>query len=262
MLPIMILNLKNDLLYFMFENLAGFNEINHAVFTCTNGLSHGGYQGFNLSRSVGDDAKHVNANRDVIGLFMGGKIIFAHQVHQTQILMINNPPGNTKSPLHEEDLTGDGLVTNSAGSFIAVKLADCQAVMMYDPVKKVAANVHSGWRGSIQNIIGGCIEVMKQQYNTRPENIVAGISPSLGPCCCEFIHYKDEIPKAYWKYKDSRHHFDFWSISRDQLISSGVQPKNIETAHICTKCNSHLFYSYHHSKNSGRFAAVIGIKSK
>jgi polyphenol oxidase len=258
----MIINQNNGLLYFTFKNLAGFDEIDHAVFTRTNGLSRGDYQGLNLSHSVGDHAEHVNANRDAVGQLLGGGVVFAHQVHQSDILMINGASGNAKSPLHQENLTGDGLVTNSAGAFIAVKLADCQAVMMYDPVHKVAANVHSGWRGSIRNIIGRGIEVMTQQYSTNPKDIVAGISPSLGPCCSEFIHYKEEIPREYWKYKDSRHHFDFWSISRDQLISSGVPAKNIETAHICTKCNSHLFYSYRQSKNSGRFAAVIGIKEK
>jgi len=245
----------------MFENLAGFDEINHAVFTRINGISCGHYDGLNLSLSVGDDANLVNANRNSISLVMGdGVVVFAHQIHETDILIVNGIPRNKDSSSHQEALTGDGLVTAAAGTFIAVKLADCQAVMMYDPVKKVLANVHSGWRGSIQNIIGRCIEVMRRQFNTNPEDIVAGISPSLGPCCCEFIHYRDEIPQPYWKYKDNRDHFDFWSVSRDQLISSGVNPENIETANICTKCNSHLFYSYRQSKNSGRFAAVIGIK--
>jgi hypothetical protein len=259
----MILNQCNGLLYFMFENLAGFDEIRHAVFTRHNGISRGCYKGLNLSHSVGDDADHVNANRDAVGQFMGGGgVVFAHQVHQSDILIINGIPSQKGSSLHQETLTGDGLVTASAGSFIAVKLADCQAVMMYDPVMKVAANVHSGWRGSIQNIIGRCIDVMKERFNTNPQDIVAGISPSLGPCCSEFIHYKDEIPKIHWKYKDNRHHFDFWAMTKDQLTSSGILPENIETAGICTKCNSHLFYSYRQSKNSGRFAAVIGIQHK
>jgi polyphenol oxidase len=263
MLSIMILNLKNGLLYFKFENLAGFDDINHAVFTRINGFSRGCHEGLNLSHSVGDETNHVNGNRDTVERIMGwGTIVFAHQVHQSDILIINSIPIRKGSPVHQESLTGDGLVTATAGAFVAVKLADCQAVMMYDPVKKAAANVHSGWRGSIQNIISRCIEIMKQQFNTNPEDIVAGISPSLGPCCSEFIHYKNEIPKKYWQYKDDRQHFNFWAMSRDQLASSGVRPENIETAGICTKCNSHLFYSYRQSKNSGRFAAVIGIRIK
>ncbi len=259
----MILNQKNGLLYFMFENLAGFDEISHAVFTKIHGNSRGAYAGLNLSHSVGDRVDHVTANRDAVARIMGkGVVVFAHQVHQSDILIVNGLPGTKGASLHQETLTGDGLVTAAAGAFIAVKLADCQAVMMYDPVKKVAANVHSGWRGSIRNIIGACITEMKEKFNTNPKDIVAGISPSLGPCCSEFIHYRDEIPQIFWKYKNERHYFDFWSISRDQLISSGVPDKNIETAGICTKCNPHIFYSYRHSKNSGRFAAVIGIRSQ
>jgi hypothetical protein len=259
----MILQQKDGLLYFKFENLSAFDEIEHAVFTRNNGLSQGHYKGLNLSHSVGDDPRHVNANRDAVSRILGaGVVVFAHQVHQSDIMIINGIPKTEGRSLHLETLTGDGLVTATAKSFIAVKLADCQAVMMYDPVQKVVANVHSGWRGSIQNIIGQCIDVMKKEFNCDPEDIVAGISPSLGPCCCEFVHYMDEIPETYWRYMDDRHHFDFWSISRDQLQSSGVREKNIETADLCTKCNSHLFYSYRLSKNSGRFAAVIGIKHK
>jgi len=120
--------------------------------------------------------------------------------------------------------------------------------------------VHSGWRGSIQNIIGRTVEMMKQLFDCNPGLIQAGIGPSLGPCCAEFINYKDEIPKAHWSYKDSNDHFDFWSISRDQLLHAGVPAKNIELSRICTRCRTREFFSYRAEKNTGRFAAVIGLK--
>ena len=157
-------------------------------------------------------------------------------------------------------MTGDGLVTHVAGKTLAIKLADCQAVLIYDPIQKVVGNVHSGWRGSIQNIIGRCIETMTTNFGSDPKDMIAGISPSLGPCCAEFINYKTEIPMPFWKYKNSTNHFDFWRISRDQLVGSGVLPDHIELSDICTKCNSHLFYSYRQSRDTGRFAAVIGLK--
>jgi copper oxidase (laccase) domain-containing protein len=131
---------------------------------------------------------------------------------------------------------------------------------LYEPVRRVVANVHCGWRGSIQNIIGRTVETMARQFGCSPGSIVAGIGPSLGPCCAEFINYKAEIPQAFWKYKDSDHHLDFWSVSRDQLTKAGVASENIETSRICTRCRADEFFSYRTAKITGRFAAVIGLR--
>jgi copper oxidase (laccase) domain-containing protein len=90
--------------------------------------------------------------------------------------------------------------------------------------------------------------------------MLAGIGPSLGPCCAEFINYREEIPQVYWRYKDADHNFDFWSLSREQLLHAGVPAKNIETSRICTRCRTDEFFSYRAAKTTGRFAAVIGLK--
>ncbi len=143
---------------------------------------------------------------------------------------------------------------------MAIQVADCQSVMMFDPVNKVIANIHSGWKGSIKNIIGRCIEQMNNGFGSRPADIMAGISPSLGPCCAEFMNYKTEIPGCLWQYR-MKHtvYFDFWQMSMDQLIETGVQAKNIENMNICTRCNPHDFFSYRKARQTGRFACVIGM---
>lgn len=255
----MILKQHNGFLFFMFKNLSAYSQIRHALFTRTNGFSRGRFSGLNLSYSVGDDADSVAANRKAVSDCIGGEEpVFIHQVHQTDIRIIGkNHDGQSAG---YDILTGDGLMTNATGKNIAVKLADCQGVLMYDPFQKVVANVHSGWRGSIHNIIGRCVQVMTEKFGCDPKHIVAGISPSLGPCCSEFINYKTEIPEQYWKYKNNDHHFNFWRISRDQLLEVGVSEENIELSDICTKCNAHLFYSYRKSKDTGRFTSVIGLK--
>jgi len=100
---------------------------------------------------------------------------------------------------------------------------------------------------------------MEKEFDSKPGNIVTGISPSLGPCCAEFVNYKDEIPEEFWKYKDDSDHFDFWAISSDQLCNAGVLKKNIYLSEICTRCNTDLFYSFRGEGTTGRFAAVIGF---
>ena len=114
--------------------------------------------------------------------------------------------------------------------------------------------------GKYSNIIKAGIDTMKNFFQCKPENILSGIGPSLGPCCCEFINYKTEIPKNLWEYKLKNNYFDFWKISFDQLILQGVKSHNIEIKKKCTKCSSKDFFSYRKEKITGRFASAIGIK--
>ena len=140
-----------------------------------------------------------------------------------------------------------------------IQVADCQPVLLFDPNQKVIAAVHSGWRGSLQNIIGKTIISMVHHFHCSPEKIIAGIGPSLGPCCSEFVHYRKEIPGAFWKYKKNETHFDFWELSRDQMRETGVKTSNIHISGLCTKCRNDLFFSYRRQKITGRFAGVIGL---
>ena len=100
---------------------------------------------------------------------------------------------------------------------------------------------------------------MQKQFKCDPAQLVAGIGPSLGPCCAEFIHYRKEIPEIYWPYKEANDHFNFWAISRDQLTDAGLLPDNIEISNMCTCCNTALIFSYRAEGQTGRFAAVIGL---
>jgi len=139
-------------------------------------------------------------------------------------------------------------------------LADCQSILLYDPIQKVIANVHCGWRGSTKNIAGRTVDVMNKRFGCNRRDLIAGISPSLGPCCAEFVNYRSEIPQKFWRYKSANDHFDFWALSREQLIAAGLLRENIETGGICTKCNTDAFFSYRGEGQTGRFASVIGLK--
>ena len=63
----------------------------------------------------------------------------------------------------------------------------------------------------------------------------------------------------FWRYKGLNAHFDFWSLSRDQMKRAGMAEINIELSGICTRCQTEEFFSYRAAKTTGRFAAVIGL---
>ncbi|MCK5507674.1 MAG: peptidoglycan editing factor PgeF [Desulfobacterales bacterium] len=253
----MLLNDKNGILFFQFPNLAGFSEIQHGIFTRKCGYSKEPYKSLNVSFEVGDNLELVKQNRDILCKCIKGKeFVYAKQKHETQIIILTkNNKVRSNVPF-----VGDAMVTDILGKCLVIQVADCQSLLLYDPAKHVVANIHSGWRGSIKNITGKTIKEMEKKFGCRSENIIAGIGPSLGPCCAEFVNYKKEIPFNLWKYKNNDNLFDFWALSLDQLLDAGLLIKNIYSSNICTKCNTDLFFSFRGEGTTGRFATVIGLK--
>jgi YfiH family protein len=240
----------------------------HAVFTRLGGVSRPPFDSLNVGFSVGDDTAAVTENRKRALSCLGlDRAVFLNQVHGSRILTLDRR-GPTDSNLFWEPgrpgsgtlLTADAVVTNLTQAALVIQVADCQAVMLADPEKKVIANVHSGWRGSVENIVGQSVDVMIHRFGCDPRQILAGISPSLGPCCAQFIHYKEEIPEPLWRYKlPDRDHFDFWRLSVDQLLEKGLDPHHISNMTECTRCRPDLFFSYRQARQTGRFAGVIGL---
>lgn len=251
----------NGVTVLRFPNLARFADIRHAVFTRRGGFSKGAYRSLNIAFGVGDDDTDVKRNRRLMSRCLAdGDLSFMHQVHGTDVLTMDQSEDCNAVLPQTEGNVGDAMVCNIRGRSIVVQVADCQAVLLFDPIKRVVANVHSGWRGSINNIIGLTVARMQQSFGSRPCDLVAGIGPSLGPCCAEFINYTDEIPETLWAYKTDVNYFNFWAISHDQLSDAGVPADNIHVSGLCTRCNPELFFSYRGQRRTGRFAAVIGLK--
>ncbi len=257
----MIVEDKNGLSVFRFENLSRFEELAHGVFSRKGGVSSGPFDSLNVGFGVGDDADNVERNREVVSKALGDlPLACLRQVHSDKIKVLGDGAPLETFRNRAAVPEGDAFVTDMPGASLVIQTADCQAVLLYDPVSRVAANVHSGWRGSILNIAGKTVDSMKKRFGVDPKNIRAGIGPSLGPCCAEFVNYKNEIPENLWKYKTDGRRFDFWKMTGDQLKSEGVPPENIETSHICTRCRTDFFFSYRKEKVTGRFAAAIGMK--
>lgn len=247
---------------FQFPAMAALPGFFHGVFLREAQDGEGLPGPFDLGMGDGSSHALVQSNRQrMVGYFGAGlRAVYGRQVHGSEVGTLKSD-GVSWSPeaASQLRLNGDALVTGLAGFALVILVADCQPVLIIDPKRQVVANVHSGWRGSIRNIIGGTVGRMVSDFQSRPEDLVCGIGPSLGPCCAEFIHYKRELPESFLKYRHSAFHFDFWRASRDQLTAVGVRRENIHISGLCTRCNPHLFFSYRGERHTGRFAAVVGI---
>jgi len=247
---------ENGLVYYRFELFDPFPGLIHGVTTRIGGFSS---QGLNLSFGDHDAETNVQANLDLTSRAMGfSRLVFAGQIHGEQILVVEAnrdiDVDRNSSPVNGYD----ALITSTPGVGLLVTLADCQGVVIFDPVKEIVAVVHNGWRGSVVNILGLTITRLKKDFDVCPAELLVGVSPSLGPCCAEFVNYTKELPQEFWEYQTREHYFDFWAISIDQLTAAGVRPENIELAGICTVCNDR-FYSYRREKDANRFGLIAGL---
>ena len=224
------------------------------------GTSASPFSSLNCSFGVGDQAEKVQANRQLLKHSLGiSRLVSASQVHGDQILRIQ------ETPERDQEMDGtDALMTDRRDVGLMIQHADCQAILLHDPVQSAIAAVHCGWRGSVLRIIEKTVRMMNACYHSRPEDILASISPSLGPCCAEFINHRQELPASFLAFQQRRNHFDFWQISQAQLMEAGLQRQKIRTAMICTCCNPDYF-SYRRANRkgdgiTGRNCTIIALR--
>lgn len=168
----------------------------------------------------------------------------------------------------------DGLITDKSNLILATTNADCIILLFFDPVERVIANVHSGWRGTLKRISLETIKKMQKEYNCKPENIICCICPSIRKCHFEVEkdvkemfeeEYKDlskeqlnEIIEE--KIKDKKWNIDTVLINKIILQNIGLKQENIIDSGICSVCNSDKIHSYRVEKqNYGLNTAIIEL---
>lgn len=167
----------------------------------------------------------------------------------------------------------DGLVTDKKGMILATTNADCILLLFYDPVKRVIANVHSGWRGTFQKIAVNAVNKMRVEYGCNPQDIICCICPSIRKChfeveddvkdmCVENFGYTgrldDIIENVGVKDGKNKWKIDTVLINRIILGDVGLKQENIFDCGICSVCNSDKVHSYRVEKSEyGLCTAVI-----
>jgi len=222
-----------------FPILRPFNRwITYGATTASEGSFNEGKKGFEK------DLKKLQAKMQM------ARPVFAFQMHGDRIVDIKKRPARQPKC--------DAFITQVRRLPLMIKVADCQGVLMFDPLTKTIAAVHSGWRGSTKNIIGKTIGQLKKVYGVDPKNLRVAISQSLGPWCSEFSDPKKELPAFCHRYT-SGYHVDFWHMSLDQLTKAGVSRRHIELVGECTKCHPRKYFSFR-AGSDDRMAVFIAFK--
>jgi polyphenol oxidase len=294
--------------YMQFSHFLQFPDLIHASFTRLGGYSKTPYRGMNVSYSGGDDFDNVIRNRLLaltalqIQTYPCATVWMVHGAEVATLGVETWDDWRTDWPdwphrsyhidQHELIWTtkprrkADALITRHCGVALAMSSADCVPLMFYDPVERVIAIVHAGWRGTARGIAAITIHAMGEQFGCNPKNIRAGIGPSIGPCCyevseevrCYFMgqqefdsgptdanYHKLIRESAVFNVKRIQGHdslrLDLWESNRNQLLMAGVLPDHIESSEICTSCKKELFFSHRGEQGkAGRFPSILALR--
>lgn len=193
-----------------------------------------------------------------------------HQTHSDHIRVVTEKDLGIFPPSLEDT---DGLITDREDIFLLLTFADCTPLLFYDPIKKVIADIHSGWKGTVQRIGAKAVRNMAEHFGCDPADILCCIGPHIRKCsfevdedvkkifCDEFKDMPDLSECVTWDPARSKYFIDTLRINKNLLKTAGLKEENIIDSGICTVCDSNLCHSYRADKSlSGRAAAVIALR--
>lgn len=251
---------------YQFHLIDRFSEdIKQAVFTRSGGVSKPPYNSLNVRFKIGDSVEAVVENRGRIMKAMGlQQCVSADQTHSKNVVVVDEKAAEIIFPegTRGREITDvDGFVTNLKGVGLMIQVADCQAILFFDPVHRAIGVAHAGWRGLKANISAEIVRIMGEKFGTVPANLLIGISPSLGPAHSEFSDPLRELGAEFAPFIKGRN-VDMWAFSKWQLTQLGVLEQKIEIAKIDTADEEEgkRFFSYRREGKTGRFALVAALK--
>ncbi|WP_027621644.1 peptidoglycan editing factor PgeF [Acetivibrio clariflavus] len=264
---------KNGVEFIQFNNLNKYSDILvHCFTTRRGGVSEGEYESLNMAFNKKDKRENVEENYRRVAKALGIdtlNMVLSNQVHDSKIRIVSDMDRG-KGIHRESDIIGvDGLMTDCPEVALVTFYADCVPVFLFDPVKRVIALVHSGWRGTLKNISREAVVKMEKEFGCNPGDIEAAIGPSIGQCCFEvgeevyeeFVNTFDWC-QAFCKKVGDKWYIDLQSVIRRVLKSEGLQENKILISGICTKCNNDVFFSHRGDNGkTGTLTAIMQLKN-
>ena len=201
-------------------------------------------------------------------------LVKTNQEHTDCVKIVNRKIKDREPDFNlKEYFSTDGLITDKKNLILSTTNADCILLLFFDPVKKIIANTHSGWKGTLQRISVKTVKKMKEEYGCNASDIICCICPSIRKC--HFEVEKDVKDLFEKEFKDLENINDIieervlnekWNIDTvliNQMILEkiGLKKENIIDSGICSVCNSDIIHSFRVGKEGyGLNTALIGLK--
>ena len=262
---------QNGVVYYTFPAFEAVSFVRHGFSTRLGGVSEGVYASMNLSFTRGDDDTAVRENFSRFCQAIGVKhehAVISAQEHHTAIYNAT-AADRGRGVTRERGYTDiDGLITDEPNVVLFTQYADCVPLFFVDPIRKVVGTSHAGWRGTAAEIGAVTVERMAKDYGCNRDDILAGIAPSIGPCCFEVdapvITEFEKLPfydeGCFEPVGGDKAMINLWEVNRRTLVAAGIKPEHITVTDLCTKCHPDVFWSHRVTgPQRGSLAGAIAI---
>lgn len=259
---------QNGLVY-LTSDLIG---VRHGFSTRRGGVSPAPWDSLNLDDRRGDSLANVQENFRRLAAVLevdAEKFVLSRQVHRDDVRPVTAGDCGKGLWKPQDYDSADALITNEPGIPLVVFSADCNVILLYDPVHRAIGAAHAGWRGTAIGIAGKTVREMQRQFGCDPSDIRAAIGPAIGPCCFES---DSDVPEAiraqlgheadlYMDWNGKKWHIDLKAVNALWLRKAGVE--QIDTCDHCTYCRDDLYWSHRRTGLArGEQAAVIALEEE
>jgi YfiH family protein len=245
-----------------FEELPG---LGHGFSTRRGGAPAFAGNRFNLGDASWDTPERIQENRHrFLGAVRleGARLATLRQIHSDRVYIIRDLSAQWNRP------EGDALATALEDVALAVQVADCLPVLLADPVTKVVAAIHSGWRGIVSHILPKAVQEIQRSLSVDPAHLLAAVGPGIRSCCFEVgpevaARFDREFPRGRLtrpaETSPGKYYLDLVGALEFDFVAAGIKPEKCHDSGLCTCCNISEFFSHRAEKDrAGRMMAVIG----
>jgi YfiH family protein len=211
--------------------------------------------------STGENSKSFNMNteeglnniRKLESYFSVKKIGYCKQIHGKNVIIFNESDGIKEA---------DAILTNKKNIAIGVFNADCVPIIIVDAKKKAVGAIHSGWRGTYEEVVIQSVNKMIECYQSDIKDLSFYIGPHIMKCCYEVDQnlIKKFSQKQLYKEQNINvgNNLSLQDCILKQLSSIGVEDKKIYKVNKCTYCNKELsLHSFR--KSSGEYGRMFSF---
>ena len=246
------------------------SDVRHGFSTRIGGVSPAPWDSLNLGVGRGDDMDRVRENYRRFCAALGvdeHRAVLSKQVHENNVRHVTAEDCG-KGLFRDRDYTSvDAMVTDTPGIPLVVFSADCNVILLHDPVRRAVGAAHAGWRGTAAGIAAETVRVMTEDYGCDPADLRAAIGPAIGPCCFET---DGDVPEAlraalgvavepFMAWNGSKWHIDLKAVNALWLRREGVT--RIDICDHCTACRPDLYWSHRKTGlRRGEQAALIALR--
>ena len=246
--------------------------IAHGFSTRLGGVSPAPWDSLNLDDRRGDDLSNVQENFRRLCAALGvdvQRMVLSRQVHRDDVRTVTAADCGKGLWMPRDYDSADALITDETDIPLVVFSADCNVILLHDPVRRAIGAAHAGWRGTALGIAARTVRAMTDAYGCDPADIRAAVGPAIGQCCFET---DGDVPAAlrdalggavapFIRWNGRKYHIDLKAVNALWLQRAGVT--HIDVCPDCTYCLSDLYWSHRRTGlYRGEQAAVICLKGE